>query len=85
MDLQFEQNGRIVESCFLYGLGSLAKQKALGHFTFYEGWVLKNKINVKWRYGDMTLRFANMPHPDNPHTSALAVWAAIRLLQTLLQ
>jgi aspartate dehydrogenase len=44
-----------------------------------------HEINVKWRYGDMTLRFANMPHPDNPHTSALAAWAAIRLLQTLLQ
>jgi aspartate dehydrogenase len=44
-----------------------------------------HEINVKWRYGDMTMRFANMPHPDNPHTSALAAWAAIRLLQTLLQ
>jgi aspartate dehydrogenase len=44
-----------------------------------------HEINVKWRYGDMTLRFANMPHPDNPHTSALAAWAAIRLLQMLLQ
>jgi aspartate dehydrogenase len=44
-----------------------------------------HEINVKWRYGDMTLRFANMPHPDNPHTSALAAWAAIRLLLTLLQ
>jgi aspartate dehydrogenase len=43
-----------------------------------------HEINVKWRYGDMTLRFANMPHPDNPHTSALAAWAAIRLLQSLL-
>lgn len=44
-----------------------------------------HEINVKWRYGDMTLRFANLPHPDNPHTSALAAWAAIRLLQTLLK
>jgi aspartate dehydrogenase len=44
-----------------------------------------HEINVKWRYGDMQLKFANMPHPDNPHTSALAAWAAIRLLQTLLQ
>ncbi len=44
-----------------------------------------HEINVKWRYGDMTLRFANMPHPDNPHTSALAAWAAIKLLQNLLQ
>jgi aspartate dehydrogenase len=44
-----------------------------------------HEINVKWRYGDMQLKFANMPHPDNPHTSALAAWAAIQLLQTLLQ
>ena len=44
-----------------------------------------HEINVKWRYGDMNLLFANMPHPDNPHTSALAAWAAIRLLQLLLK
>lgn len=44
-----------------------------------------HEIVVKWRYGDMMLRFANLPHPDNPHTSALAAWAAIRLLQTLLK
>jgi aspartate dehydrogenase len=40
-------------------------------------------IEVKWRYGEMNLQFANDPHPDNPHTSALAAWAAIRLLQQL--
>jgi aspartate dehydrogenase len=44
-----------------------------------------HEIYVKWRYGEMQLRFENQPHPDNPHTSALAAWAAIRLLQTLLQ
>jgi aspartate dehydrogenase len=44
-----------------------------------------HQIHVKWRYGDMQLQFENQPHPDNPHTSALAAWAAIRLLQTLLQ
>ena len=44
-----------------------------------------HEIVVKWRYGDMLLRFANLPHPDNPHTSALAAWAAIRLLQNLLK
>jgi aspartate dehydrogenase len=44
-----------------------------------------HEIDVKWRYGEMLLRFANQPHPDNPHTSALAAWAAIRLLQTLLE
>jgi aspartate dehydrogenase len=44
-----------------------------------------HEIQVKWRFGDMTLRFSNEPHPDNPHTSALAAWSAIRLLQTLLE
>ena len=43
-----------------------------------------HEIQVKWRFGEMFLRFANEPHPDNPHTSALAAWSAIRLLQTLL-
>ena len=49
--------------------------------------VIRNthQIYVKWRYGEMRLQFENQPHPDNPHTSALAAWAAIRLLQTLLQ
>jgi len=44
-----------------------------------------HEINVKWRYGEMALRFANDPHPDNPHTSALAAWSAIKLLQMLLE
>lgn len=43
-----------------------------------------HEITVKWRYGEMQLKFANQPHPDNPHTSALAAWAAIKLLQNLL-
>jgi aspartate dehydrogenase len=44
-----------------------------------------HEIQVKWRFGEMFLRFANDPHPDNPHTSALAAWSAIKLLQSLLQ
>jgi aspartate dehydrogenase len=44
-----------------------------------------HEIAVKWRFGDMFLRFSNEPHPDNPHTSALAAWSAIRLLENLLQ
>ena len=44
-----------------------------------------HEINVKWRFGEMQLGFANDPHPDNPHTSALAAWSAIKLLQTLLE
>jgi aspartate dehydrogenase len=44
-----------------------------------------HEIAVKWQFGEMALRFANDPHPDNPHTSALAAWSAIRLLQTLLK
>ena len=44
-----------------------------------------HEIHVKWRFGEMALKFANDPHPDNPHTSALAAWSAIKLLQTLLE
>jgi aspartate dehydrogenase len=44
-----------------------------------------HEIQMKWRFGEMQLRFANDPHPDNPHTSALAAWSAIKLLQELLQ
>jgi aspartate dehydrogenase len=44
-----------------------------------------HEIRLKWRFGEMFLRFANEPHPENPHTSALAAWSAIRLLQTILE
>ncbi|MCW4025369.1 MAG: DUF108 domain-containing protein [Candidatus Bathyarchaeota archaeon] len=44
-----------------------------------------HEIHVRWQYGEMHLQFQNQPHPDNPHTSALAAWAAIKLLQTLLE
>ncbi|MCL2642271.1 MAG: aspartate dehydrogenase [Candidatus Bathyarchaeota archaeon] len=44
-----------------------------------------HKINIKWPYGEMQLQFANEPHPDNPHTSALAAWSAINLLKNLLE
>ncbi|MCL4430515.1 MAG: DUF108 domain-containing protein, partial [Chloroflexi bacterium] len=35
--------------------------------------------------GEMNLQFANDPHPDNPHTSALAAWSAINLLKSQLE
>lgn len=44
-----------------------------------------HEIHVTWRFGEMFLRFANDPHPENPHTSALAAWSAINLLKTLLE
>jgi len=44
-----------------------------------------HEIHVAWRFGEMFLRFSNDPHPENPHTSALAAWSAINLLQTLLE
>jgi aspartate dehydrogenase len=44
-----------------------------------------HQIHVKWRYGEMTMQFANDPHPDNPHTSALAAWSAINLLKSQLE
>lgn len=43
-----------------------------------------HEFNVKWQFGEMFLRFANDPHPDNPRTSALAAWSAIKLLKTLV-
>lgn len=44
-----------------------------------------HEISVRWKHGDMLLRFANDPHPENPKTSALAAWAAIRLLKDILK
>ena len=44
-----------------------------------------HEIQVNGEFGEMFLRFANDPHPDNPHTSALAAWSAIKLLQNLLK
>ena len=44
-----------------------------------------HEISVKWRFGEIFLRFANDPHPDNPRTSALAAWSAISLLSKLLE
>lgn len=43
-----------------------------------------HEFRVKWQFGEMFLQFANDPDPDNPRTSALAAWSAIKLLQTLL-
>jgi aspartate dehydrogenase len=44
-----------------------------------------HEIKVKWKHGDMFLKFENDPHPDNPGTSALAAWSAIELLKELLE
>ncbi|MBS7633112.1 aspartate dehydrogenase [Candidatus Bathyarchaeota archaeon] len=44
-----------------------------------------HEVQVKWRHGDMLLRFSNEPHPDNPKTSALAAWSAIALLKEILK
>ena len=44
-----------------------------------------HEIKVNWQFGEIGLRFANDPHPQNPHTSALAAWSAINLLKTLLE
>ncbi len=42
-----------------------------------------HEIKIKWKYGDMFLKFANDPHPENPKTSALAAWSAINLLKEI--
>jgi len=49
--------------------------------------VTKNvhEIRLVWKYGSMFLRFENDPDPDNPGTSALAAWSAIKLIRELLQ
>jgi len=44
-----------------------------------------HEITVKWKHGDMFLRFENDPHPENPKTSAIAAWSAIRLLKDILE
>jgi aspartate dehydrogenase len=44
-----------------------------------------HEIRVKWKHGDMFLKFENDPHPENPGTSALAAWSAIKLLKELLE
>jgi aspartate dehydrogenase len=44
-----------------------------------------HEIALRWKFGEMQLKFANDPHPENPHTSALAAWSAIKLLQSLLK
>ena len=44
-----------------------------------------HEIKVEWQYGEMLLCFSNDPHPENPKTSALAAWSAIKLLSSLLK
>lgn len=43
-----------------------------------------HEIKIKWKHGDMLLKFANDMHPENPKTSALAAWSAINLLKESL-
>ncbi len=43
-----------------------------------------HEIRVKWKHGEMLLQFSNDPHPNNPKTSALSAWSAIRLLRQIL-
>jgi aspartate dehydrogenase len=44
-----------------------------------------HEVKAKWKHGDMLLKFANDPHPENVRTSALAAWSAIRLLKDILE
>lgn len=43
-----------------------------------------HEIKLRWKHGEMLLKFANDPHPENPRTSALAAWSAIDLLKEIL-
>lgn len=42
-----------------------------------------HRLGVSGKFGRMTLTLYNVPHPDNPKTSALAVYSAIVTLQQL--
>ena len=42
-----------------------------------------HRLEVGGKFGRMTLTLYNLPHPDNPKTSALAVYSAIVTLQQL--
>jgi aspartate dehydrogenase len=42
-----------------------------------------HKLEVSGKFGRMILTLYNVPHPDNPKTSALAVYSAIVTLQQL--
>ena len=44
-----------------------------------------HEVMVRWRFGEMFFRFSNEPHPENPKTSALAAWSAIKLLKEFLE
>jgi aspartate dehydrogenase len=44
-----------------------------------------HEIKIKWKHGDIFLKFENDPHPENPKTSALAAWSAINLLKQTLE
>ncbi len=44
-----------------------------------------HEVSIKWKHGDMLLKFSNDPHPKNPKTSALAAWSAIKLLCEILR
>ena len=44
-----------------------------------------HEIEIKWKHGNMLLKFANDPHPENPKTSALAAWSAIKLMKEILE
>jgi len=43
-----------------------------------------HEITVRWEHGEMSLKFVNDYHPENPKTSALAAWSAINLLKEIL-
>jgi len=43
-----------------------------------------HEVRIKWKHGEMLLKFANDTHPENPKTSALAAWSAINLLKETL-
>jgi aspartate dehydrogenase len=41
----------------------------------------QHEINVKWKFGSFQIKVDNMPSPDNPKTSYLAILSAIECLR----
>lgn len=44
-----------------------------------------HEIKIKWKDGEMSFKFINETHPENPKTSTLAAWSAINMLKSLLE
>ena len=42
-----------------------------------------HEINVKWKFGEFTIRISNKPSQENPKTSYLAILSAVECLRSI--